>query len=208
MAKGRVTGWRGIAAAAWGLALCCSCREQAQPAGNRAGTRSECLIILLDLNYTLVENREESVRAGAGDFDHRLAHERYRAWLRDLVKGQHVILITARPDPQKARTLARIEESAGWRPDEAYFNERNLPPPECKRDILERHIFPRHGAPGEGIRYVAVESNPRTAAMYASLGIPGLRVWEPGQYGTTKRERPASRNDAPGKAKTPKREGR
>jgi hypothetical protein len=140
------------------------------------------LIVLLDLNFTFVENRKESLEAGAGDFDRRLANERYREWLRDLVKGQYVIMITARPDSQKARTLDNIKRIANWQPDEAYFNEKNLLPPECKKDILERCVFPKHGIPGKGVRYVAVESNPRTMAMYASLGVPGLRVWEPAQY--------------------------
>lgn len=169
-----------------------------------AGT--EEVIVLLDLNYTLVENRKESLQAGRGDFDRRLAHERYREWLRGLVKGHRVIMITARPEAQKARTLEHIRAETGWQPDEAYFNEKNMNPPECKRDILERYVFPKHGAQGKGVRYVAIESNPRTAAMYASLGISGLRVWEPAQF--RRRDAKDATPPAPAPARTPGGEGR
>ncbi len=151
-------------------------------APRRAPHAPDPIVLLLDLNYTLVESREGGAREGRGAPGRRIARERYREWLLDLVKGRTVILITARPDSQKEQTLSRIRSATGWQPDEAYFNEKNLPPPECKRDILDRHVFPKYGAPGAGTVYIALESNPRTAAMYASLGIPGMRVWEPGQF--------------------------
>ena len=177
----RRRGWPGFVAAGC-ILLCCGCGRPAAPSGGGGEAGGERLIVLLDLNYTLVENREETIRAGAGGVDRRLARERYRSWLLELIGPHRVILITALPESRKARTLLRIEESAGWRPDEAYFNEKDLPPPECKRDILERYVFPKHGAPRDGTRYAAIESNPRTAAMYASLGIPCLRVWDLGRY--------------------------
>lgn len=153
-----------------------------RPGAHSTPAGGKRVIVLLDLNYTLVGNREESLREGRGDPGRRIAHERYREWLLDLVRRHRVILITARPESQKAQTLSRIMSTTGWQPDESYFNEKNLPPPECKKDILERYVFPKHGAPEKGAQYAAIESNPRTAAMYASLGIPGLRIWEAGQY--------------------------
>jgi hypothetical protein len=128
-------------------------------------------IVLLDLNYTLVAERSPDASQAA---------ETYRRWLVPLLRDRYVILITARPHAQRESTLARIREQLGWVPDEAWFNERDLPPPACKRDILERHVLPKHGRP-DTRSYVALESNPRTAAMYAKLGIPGLRVWDGAQ---------------------------
>ncbi len=149
------------------------------PAPARAAAKT---VVLLDLNYTLVENQSEAARLGGEDFGDRIRHERYRRWLRDLVRDRHVILITARPARHARASLDNIRRLLGWEPDEAWFNEKDLPPPACKRDILLRHVFPRHGRPGEA-DYVAIESNPRTAVMYASYGIPALRVWDEWQYG-------------------------
>lgn len=139
-------------------------------------------IVLLDLNYTFVENQAETAKLGGDDFGRRLEFERYRRWLLDLVRDGHVILITARPEKYRERTLARIDSLLGWRPDEAYFNEHDLMPAVCKQEVLLTRIFPRHGRPADGTRYYAVESNPRTAIMYAGYGIPALRVWDDWQY--------------------------
>ena len=79
-------------------------------------------IVLLDLNYTFVENQAETAKLGGEDFGRRLEFERYRRWLLDLVRDGHVILITARPARYREQTLARIDSRLGWKPDEAYFN--------------------------------------------------------------------------------------
>ena len=154
-------------------------RSAAEPAAAAAPAET---VVLLDLNYTFVENQAETARLGGKDFARRIGLERYRRWLLDLVRERRVILITARPERNRAATLERIGTLLGWRPDEAWFNTQDLPPPACKRDILERHVFPAHGRP-DRTRYVAIESNPRTAVMYAAYGIPALRVWDEWQYG-------------------------
>jgi hypothetical protein len=156
----------------------------ATPAGAPARPRppKASPIVLLDLNYTFVENQHEAARLGGEDFGRRLEFERYRVWLRDLVREGHVILITARPERYRARTLARLDSLLHWRPAEAFFNEDDLDPAVCKQEILLTKIFPRYGRPADGTRYVAVESNPRTAFMYAGHGIPALRVWDDWQY--------------------------
>ena len=139
-------------------------------------------IVLLDLNYTFVENQAETAKLGGEDFGRRLEFERYRRWLLDLVRDGHVILITARPEKYRERTLARVDSLLGWKPDEAYFNEHDLMPAVCKQQVLLTRIFPKYGRPSDGTRYLAVESNPRTAFMYAGYGIPALRVWDDWQY--------------------------
>ena len=53
---------------------------------------------------------------------------------------------------------------------EAYFNDLGLEPPSIKESILQRFVFPKYGRDGKS--YFAVESNPRTRAMYYRYGIP------------------------------------
>ncbi len=164
------------------LAACAALALIAAAPARKPATKHREPIVLLDLNYTLVANQAETARLGGEDFGDRLRHERYRTWLLDLVKQGHVVLITARPERYRAATLARMDSLLGWHPDEAWFNEHDWDPAVCKQDILLKHVFPRHGRPADGTRYLAVESNPRTAIMYESYGIPALRVWDDWQY--------------------------
>ncbi len=126
------------------------------------------MIILLDLNYTLVEISEEKVKP----FVKQIAGERYRSWLVDLLKDQYVILVTARPAMHQAATLASIESKTGWLPQEAHFNSYGLAPPLAKERMLNGLIFPRH----QGKPFFALESNPRTSFMYARHGIASAKI--------------------------------
>jgi len=131
------------------------------------------MIILLDLNYTLVAN---SPKRGTTPppMAIRLRTERYRQWLVELVRPHHVVLMTARPNRWRKPTLTRILETTGWQPQEAFFADRSPGyPAGIKRRILMSHVFPRHGRDGD---YLAIESNPRTRAMYALHGIPAIPV--------------------------------
>jgi hypothetical protein len=134
------------------------------------------MIILLDLNYTLVGN---SPKFGTvpPPMRKRMESEKYRKWLIEMVKPHYVILITARPDSWREATLARIQEQTGWSPQEAYFDEGiTRTPPAIKRDILLTRIFPKHGRDS----LLAIESNPKTRNMYFALGIPSVWVNRPG----------------------------
>ena len=130
------------------------------------------MIILLDLNYTLVENSTEKQKP----FSKQIQAERYRAWLVNLVKPQHVILMTARPAKYFAETIASIEEKTGWQPDEALFNAYGLTPPVAKERMLKEHVLPKY----PNMEFLAIESNPATRAMYARYGIRSIKV-EPGE---------------------------
>lgn len=137
------------------------------------------MIILLDLNYTLVANSPKRGTAPP-PMAVRLRTERYRQWLVELVRPHHVILITARPSRWREATLERIHQTTGWRPQEAFFAECGSGgPPGIKRRILRAHVFPRHG---RDATYLAIESNPRTRAMYARCDIfavpVGNRPWK------------------------------
>ena len=127
------------------------------------------MIILLDLNYTLVAN--SPARGTTPErMEKRLAGEKYRQWLVELVRPHIVVLITARPITWLGMTLNRIEAETGWRPQEACFAPKGAGrPPEAKEKMLKRHVFPYHG---QDAHYVAIESNPRTREMYARYGIP------------------------------------
>lgn len=125
-------------------------------------------IILLDLNYTLVSNQMQTRMIRP--FASRLRAEEYRKDLVKAIKENQVIIITARPSFQGKQSLENIKAKTGWQPMEAYFNDLQLDPPSIKESILQRFVFPKHGTDGK--QYFAVESNPRTRAMYYRYGIP------------------------------------
>ena len=112
-------------------------------------------ICLLDLNYTLVGNQADTRMLRP--FSRRMEAEEYRADLIEAIRDDYVIIVTARPDYQMKQTMANI----------------NAEPPVFKESALRRFILPRHGAQNgpEGAHYYAVESNPKTRAMYARFGI-------------------------------------
>ena len=125
-------------------------------------------VILLDLNYTLVANNPARGTTPPR-MEARLAAEEYRQWLVELVRPHTVVLISARPETWMLRTLDRIEEKTGWRPDDACFAPKGWwNPPAIKEHLLRKDIFPAHG---QHARYIAIESNPRTREMYARFGI-------------------------------------
>ena len=125
-------------------------------------------IILLDLNYTLVANQRQTRMIRP--FSARLKAEEYRKDLVEVIKDNRVVIITARPSYQGSQTMENILRKTDLRPEEAYFNDLNLDPPSIKESILKRFVFPKYG--NDGKQFFAVESNPRTRAMYARYGIP------------------------------------
>ena len=125
-------------------------------------------ICLLDLNYTLVGNQLETRMLRP--FSRRLQKEEYRRDLIEAIKDDYVIIVTARPVYQAGQTMENLRRKTGWHPDEWYFNDIDAEPPEYKESALRRFIFPKHGR--DGSLYYAVESNPKTRAMYAKYGIP------------------------------------
>ncbi len=131
------------------------------------------MIVLLDLNYTLAENSPER-GTSPPPMTKRLEEETYRLWLVRLLRPHHVILVTARPERWREPTLERIKALTGWSPQEAFFNDRNLGPPAFKEHVLRAHLLPRF----EAEEMFAIESNPRTRAMYERYGVPAMPVGE------------------------------
>lgn len=124
------------------------------------------MVILLDLNYTLVKNQQQTRLLRP--FSKRMEAEEYRKDLIEAVRNETVIIVTARPKYQMEATLNNIYKKTGWKPKEAYFNDINAEPPAFKKSVLERFILHRYDATS----LYAIESNPKTRAMYANYGIP------------------------------------
>lgn len=124
-------------------------------------------ICLLDLNYTLVGT--QATTRLLRPFSRRMDAEEYRADLIDAIRDDYVIIITARPAYQMRQTMENIKRKTGWQPAEWYFNDIDADPPTFKESALRRFVFPKHGQ--DGAIYYAVESNPKTRAMYGRYGI-------------------------------------
>ncbi len=124
-------------------------------------------ICLLDLNYTLVANQMDTRMLRP--FSRRMEAEEYRMDLIRAIEDDYVIIVTARPDYQREETMRNILRKTGWKPVEVYFNDINGQPPAFKEYALKRFIFPKYGR--DAAQFYAVESNPKTRAMYKRYGI-------------------------------------
>jgi hypothetical protein len=127
------------------------------------------MIVLLDLNFTLVENSNEKL----SPFTRQIDNERYSAPLINLIKDHTVLLVTARPAQHRKQTLESIKLKTGWLPHNACFNEWRMPPAQCKEKALQTYIFPKYG--DDPANYLAIESNPHTRDMYARYGIASVK---------------------------------
>jgi hypothetical protein len=128
------------------------------------------MIILLDLNYTLVANSEQKI----SPFTNQILNETYRHDLIEKIQGNIIILITARPKIHQEQTLNSIYGKTGWLPTNFYFNYTKLPPPQFKQLILKKYILEKY--PLKDL--LAVESNPRTRNMYRTHSIPAWSYQE------------------------------
>jgi len=133
------------------------------------------LVILLDLNYTLVGNSHLK-RQQRGNYASKIDAETYRPWLIDLVRGHTVLLCTVRHVRYEAQTLQRIKHLTGWLPEGSYFN----PDPDIWDGgiVKARYLptaFAAYGTPDQR-PYFAVESATSTKAMYKKLGIASASV--------------------------------
>ena len=124
-------------------------------------------VVLLDLNYTLIADQQ--VSKYLRPIERRVELEQYRLDLVEALAGYRVILLTARPERQKAATLAAIARRIPQLIlERAYFNTHDEQPPAAKLRMLQTFILPTGIDPASCF---AVESNPKTRAMYAARGI-------------------------------------
>lgn len=127
-------------------------------------------IILLDLNYTLVKNSYQKKHPFARQID----EEQYRAELINAIRKEFVVMITARPIQHKLLTLKSIVNKTNWLPANSYFNDTLLPPPLFKERILKKYFLPNYNTN----ELLAIESNPKTRAMYNKYNIRAVTFQE------------------------------
>lgn len=134
------------------------------------------IIVLLDLNYTLVANSHRK----RSPFDKQIEGEQYRRWLLKLLGPEHfVLLVTARPKKYEAHTLASLWEKEGWKPAASYFNDGRYRPAQFKERVVKYLLAERSLQQWiDNGRVVAIESNPNTRQMYATYGIPCMQISE------------------------------
>ena len=124
-------------------------------------------VILLDLNFTLIGNQQESRRVRP--IERRVEAETYRMDLVDALVGYRVFMLTARPERHKAATLAAIHRRIPQLVlERAFFNVYDEPPPAAKSRMLTEFVIPLGIDPGTCF---AIESNPLTRRMYKANGI-------------------------------------
>ena len=131
------------------------------------------MIVLLDLNYTLVANSPARYTRPRPAFS--IARETYRQELLNklMSEGHRIFLVTARPAHLATETLASIREKTGWRPERSYFNARGLRPDFHKAAVADELLVESSDAK----LYLAIESNPLSRAKYEARGIRAI-TWE------------------------------
>ena len=122
-------------------------------------------IILIDLNYTLISN---SWPIRYEKLPEKINKRQYEHQLIELIKDNYIILITASPYCTSYDSLKHIEENTDLKIAESFWNF-NKRPHELKKYWLEKAILPTHGDNPE--KYLAIESNEKTRAMYKKFGI-------------------------------------
>lgn len=138
------------------------------------------LIVLLDLNFTLVANSRDTFHIQRGP---DVSAETYRQWLVDLLRPCYVVMITSRTDDFQQKTLASIRHKTGWLPQAYHFKpvaNRYMKAPQFKGYVLMERVLPAYG--DDPAQYLALESNAATRAMYASHGIKAVPVPKVGQW--------------------------
>ena len=98
----------------------------------------------------------------------KIYNRKYEHELVELIKDNYVILITASPYETSFDSLKHIQENTELQINESYWNFRKRPP-ELKRYWMKKAVIPTHG--DNPNKYLAIESNKNTRAMYKKLGI-------------------------------------
>ena len=154
-----------------GEEYCLNCGQKLIESNQEEITATEKLeipkdkIILLDLNYTLISN---SWDIRYEKLPQKIYKRKYEHDLVELIKDNYVILITASPYQTSFDSLKHIRENTGLEVNESYWNFGKRPP-ELKKYWMEKAVIPTHG--DDMSKYLAIESNKNTRAMYKKLGI-------------------------------------
>lgn len=131
-------------------------------------------VVLLDLQGTLV------IR-GDGKPAYYPPHTRSETYRPQTVgvaelaadAGAHVAIVTVRDHRWADETLLNLLKVADWQPDSAWFRTiSGMSAPAWKRHVVVDLLAPLFGDSPR--RYLAVESNQDTIAMYQQLGIEAV----------------------------------
>ena len=122
-------------------------------------------IILLDLNYTLIAN---SWPIRYEKYPEKINKREYEHELINLIKDNYIILITASPYYTSFDSLKHIKENTDLKIAESFWNFGKRPH-ELKKYWMKKAVLPTHGDNPD--KYLAIESNETTRAMYKKLGI-------------------------------------
>jgi lipopolysaccharide/colanic/teichoic acid biosynthesis glycosyltransferase len=132
-------------------------------------------VILLDLNSTYAANASQVHVMQRGIYN--VQQEFYRSWLTAMLRHRTVVMLTSRPSKYQEETMKRIFDIEGWTPGLAVFNAWFLPASDAKLKMLRDTVYPLFGEPVPG-RYVAIESNIKTRAMFKQQAIPAYTQQE------------------------------
>lgn len=130
------------------------------------------LVVLLDLNFTLVANSLDAFHM----VKPKVSIELYRNWLVTLMRPFDVVLMTSRLNTYQHVTMHRIMQFTNWTPAAAYFKPvamRYDSAEVFKQHALRTRVFDRFGMHRP---YLALESNEKTRDMYAQHGIKAVKV--------------------------------
>jgi hypothetical protein len=133
------------------------------------------LVILLDLNSTYAANASQVHIMQRGIYN--VQQEFYRSWLTAMLRHRTVVMMTSRPSKYQDETMKRIFDIEAWAPGLAIFNAWFLPAPGAKLKMLRETVYPAFGEPAPG-RYVAIESNIKSRAMFSQQAIPAYTQQE------------------------------
>ena len=126
-------------------------------------------VCLLDLNYTLISNS----RPGQKSTKESREAEEYDTELLEMLKEDfdEIILVTARPNFLRTKTLARIKSKIGYEFKATYFNgDYGIGP--TRPNIFKAQVFAKiRDKYTPDTTFNGVESNPKTRSAYATLGV-------------------------------------
>jgi len=132
-------------------------------------------VILLDLNSAYAANASQVHVMQRGIYN--VQQEFYRTWLTTMFRHRAVVMLTSRPSKYQDETMKRILDIEKWTPGLAVFNAWFLPAPDAKLKMLRETVYPTFGEPAPG-RYVAIESNIKSRAMFSQQLIPAYTQQE------------------------------
>jgi hypothetical protein len=140
------------------------------------------MIILLDLNYTLVANSRDTFSREL-PYEKRIEQETYREALIEMIKPHYVVLVTIRDKKYQKQTLERISTLTHWLPHECHFAPQPMSPPDWKEQVLKKLLARMDKNPAH---YLAIESNEDNVKMYQRHGVLCLKV-HGGQHSTRRK---------------------